>query len=52
MTKKIHILLSRESFEELENMKIKLNLLPDYKRKTYEDYLKKEKENPTMALFG
>lgn len=58
-TKKIHVLLSRESFEELKNLKKEL-FPEDYKVKlqfgdypdTYEEYLKQEEIKPTMALFG
>ena len=58
--KKIHVLLSKKSFEELRNIKreigldaykvecFDINSLPE----TYEEYLKQEEANPTMALFG
>ena len=59
MAKKIHILLSRESWEELEEIKKKIITkdLEDVfgKRdnpKTYEEYLEREKKNPSMALLG
>jgi hypothetical protein len=58
--KKIHILLSRESFNDLKKIKKEVFVeckfiicedeksLPD----TYEEYLKQEEIKPTMALFG
>jgi len=54
--KKIHILLSKKSFEELRDLERNIDPnqvygpyhLPD----TYEKYLKNEEKNPTMALFG
>lgn len=56
MGKEIHILLSRKSWEELDALKKGLNL-PDCIKskeeleepKTYEEYLAKEKINPTLA---
>ena len=48
--KKIHILLSEESYEELRQLDIKLFGKTD--KPSFEEYLKKEKEKPTMALFG
>lgn len=57
MGKKIHILLSKESWEELEALKKKLGFVDcqwevESRKddpKSYEEYLEKEKLNPTMA---
>lgn len=52
MAKEIHMILSREGFEELKKLHLKLSI--DYKPKfrTYEEYLEEEKKNPTMVLFS
>ena len=54
--KKVHIQLSKKSFEELMklNRKINKDTQDQFKVKiySYKEYLKREKENPTMALFG
>lgn len=52
MSKEIHILLTKEQFEELEDLRAELNFILGIKRKTYEEYLEEEKKNPSMALFG
>lgn len=53
--KKVQLILNRESWEELRDMKNSLNI-PDFMKskelETYEEYLEEEKKNPTMALFG
>lgn len=49
--KKIHVLISREGFEEIEDMKDKLGVREE-PRKTYEEYLEEQKRNPTMAYHG
>lgn len=49
MAKKIHILISRESFEELKEIRKEID--KDY-NETYEEYLEREKKNPSYALFG
>ena len=51
MGKKVHILLSRNSWEQLEGVKRKVNL-PGDKPKSYEEYLEDEKLNPTMVLVA
>jgi len=43
-----HLLLSRKSWEELEQVKRKCNLPGDIP-KSYEEYLKEQKLNPTMV---
>ncbi len=55
--KHIHILLPKKSWEELKELKKELGLVDcDWEvearkddPKTYEEYIKKEKINPTMA---
>lgn len=48
--KKIHLIMSRESFEELQ--KLKAEIYPNHKIRTYEEYLKDEELNPSYCLFG
>ena len=51
--KEIQIILSRKSFEELQEMKKKIGtLMEKEKLQTYEEYLEYEKEHPTKCLFG
>ncbi len=60
MAKKIILLLSRKSFNELREIELKvLEGMPeilkedkDWLPDTYEEYLKREKEHPTNVLFG
>jgi len=48
--KQIHVLLKKESWEELEALKKKLGLENlDNHPKTYEEYLAEEERHPTMA---
>ena len=49
MAKKIHLLLSKEAWEDLQKIKRKVGI---YDCKSYDMYLKEQKKNPTMALFG
>ena len=46
--KRIQIILSKEAFKELQEIKKKLDIKPE----TYEQYLAREKKNPTHCLFG
>lgn len=48
--KKIHIILTREQFEELQ--KLKTQIFKDTPNYTYEQYLKDEERNPSYCLFG
>lgn len=48
--KKIHVLLSKEAYNDL--IKLDLKLFGTTDKPPYEEYLKKEEEHPTMALFG
>ena len=55
--KKVHIILSRKQWEELQEIKKKSIVYDTFHKedlppKTYEEYLEQEKRNPTMALFG